>query len=70
MSNDMTHRWFTPALLGSWCASAEEALFDALHWGQAIRNPDTNGAIVLAPFATMEVREPPAGDRQADGAAC
>lgn len=73
MSDDMTHRWFTPVLLGSWCASAEEAMFDALHWGQAVRNPDPHGAIVLRPFAAMEVREPrprpPAGDRQADTAA-
>jgi hypothetical protein len=50
----MTHRWFTTAMLGPWCASADEALSDALHWGQAVRS---NGAIVLQPFATMEVRE-------------
>jgi hypothetical protein len=69
----MTHRWCSPALLGSWCASAEEALFDALHWGQAVRNPDPGGGIVLRPFAAMEVREPrsrpAAGDRQAGTAA-
>ena len=72
MPDDMTHRWCTPALLGVWCASAEEALSDALHSGQAVRNSDPNGAIVLRPFAAMEVREPPSRpsteDRQA--AAC
>jgi hypothetical protein len=72
MSDDMTHRWFTSALVGSWCASAEEALSDALQSGQAVRNPAPNGAIVLRSFAAMEVREPrsrpPAGDRQADTA--
>jgi hypothetical protein len=73
MSGNETHRWFTPVLLGRWCASAEEALFDALHRGQAVRNPDPGGAIVLRPFAAMEVREPrpraPAGDRRANAAA-
>ena len=66
----MTHRWFTPALLGSWCSSAEEALSDALQWGQAVRNADPDGAIVLQPFATMEVREyvQPSGVRRDDAA--
>jgi hypothetical protein len=41
-------------MLGPWCANADDALSDALHWGQAVRS---NGAIVLQPFATMEVRE-------------
>lgn len=74
MSEDMTHRWCTAALLGPWCGSADEALFDALRRGQAVRNPGPNGAIVLRSFAAMEVREPrsrpPAGDREADAAAC
>jgi hypothetical protein len=54
----MTHRWFTTALLGPWCSSAEEALSDALHWGQAIRGPGPDGEIVLRSFATMEERVP------------
>jgi hypothetical protein len=63
----MTYRWSTPALLGPWCASADEALADALRRGQAVRDPGSDGAIVLRPFATMEMCEPdPPAVRRAD----
>jgi hypothetical protein len=52
----MTYRWYTPALLGSWCSSTDEALHDALRWGQAVRNTDRNGEIVLHSFAAIETR--------------
>jgi hypothetical protein len=53
----MTHRWSTPALFGPWCASADDALCDALRWGQAVRHAGRKGEIVLQPFAALEVRE-------------
>jgi hypothetical protein len=65
----MTYRWSTPALLGPWFATADEALSHALHRGQAVRDPGANGAngaIVLRPFATLEVSEPgPPAERRA-----
>ena len=59
----MTHRWFTSALLGQWCSSPDEALFDALRSGQAVRNSDQNDEIVLRAFTAIEVREPRFGGR-------
>jgi len=52
----MTHRWSTTALVGPWCSSADEALYDALRWGQAVQGAGLDEQIVLQPFATMEVR--------------
>jgi hypothetical protein len=54
----MAYRWYTTALLGTWCSSADEALRDALRWGQAVRNSDRE--IALHSFAAMEMREPSA----------
>jgi hypothetical protein len=50
----MAHRWLTKVLIGPWCASADDALYDALRWGQAVQGPGLDGEIVLQPFATME----------------
>jgi hypothetical protein len=54
----MTHRWLSSALHGRWCAGIDEALFDALRAGQAIRAPGPNDEVVLRPFASIQVREP------------
>lgn len=52
----MTHRWHTKALVGPWCPSADDALYDALRWGQAVQGPGLDGEIVLKSFATLETR--------------
>jgi hypothetical protein len=57
----MTHRWFTSALLGRWCSSADEAMYDALRSGQAIRNSGEDDVIVLRSFTSIEVRKPRLG---------
>lgn len=59
----MTHRWFTSVLHGRWCSGAEEALFDALRAGQAVRTLDGEHAVVLQTFAAIEAREPRSGPR-------
>ena len=48
------YRWITAALVGRWCSSPEEALYDALRAGQASTAPEQSGRIVLCPFATIE----------------
>ena len=57
----MTHRWFTSALVGKWCLGPDEALYDALRAGQAVRNSGQNDEIVLRTFTGIEVREPKFG---------
>jgi hypothetical protein len=62
----MTHRWFTSVLHGRWCSGPDEALFDALRAGQAVRISERNDEVVLLTFAAIEEREPrrfPAGVR-------
>jgi hypothetical protein len=59
----MTHRWFTSALVGQWCSGPDEALYDALRSGQAMRNPDQNHEIVLRTFTGIEARQPRFGRR-------
>lgn len=61
----MTYRWSSSALRGRWCASAEEALLDALRAGQARCDARQNGLIVLEAFAWMEVGEPTGAPGQA-----
>lgn len=53
----MTHRWLSSALHGRWCASIDEALFDALRAGQAVRGSGQDDEVVLRPFASIQVRE-------------
>jgi hypothetical protein len=53
----MTHRWLSSALHGRWCASTDEALFDALRAGQAVRDSGQNDEVVLRPFASIQVRD-------------
>jgi len=53
----MTHRWLSSALHGRWCSSVDEALFDALRAGQAVRQAEEDDAVVLKSFASIEVRE-------------
>jgi hypothetical protein len=57
----MTHRWLSSALHGRWCSSADEALFDALRSGQAVRVAQENDEVVLKSFASIQVREPASG---------
>ena len=59
----MTHRWFTSTLLGQWCSGSDEALYDALRCGQAVRDSDHNDEIVLRTFTAIEVRKPRLGGR-------
>jgi hypothetical protein len=59
----MTHRWSSSALHGRWFSSADEALFDALGAGQAVREPGRNEKIKLLPFASIEERERSFGAR-------
>ena len=65
----MTHRWITSALFGQWCSSADEALFDALLSGQAVRDSGQNDEIVLRTFTAIEVRKPPVRVRASISAA-
>jgi hypothetical protein len=53
----MTHRWLSSALHGRWCSNTEEALFDALRAGQAVRGSEQSDEPVLKSFASIEVRE-------------
>jgi hypothetical protein len=53
----MTHRWSSRSLCGHWCSNLDEALFDALRAGQALRDSEQNDEIVLRSFASIEVRE-------------
>lgn len=57
----MTHRWITSTLIGQWCSSPDEALYDALRCGQAVRDSDLSDEIVLRTFTAIEVREPRLG---------
>ena len=60
-ASEMTHRWFTSALVGQWCSGSDEALYDALRSGQAVRSSDQDDEIVLRTFTAIEVREPKFG---------
>jgi len=53
----MTHRWFTSVLVGRWCSGHDEALYDALRSGQAVRNTGQDDEIVLRMFTGIEVRQ-------------
>lgn len=54
----MTHRWLSSALHGRWCSNTEEAMYDALRAGQAVRNSEPGDDVVLKSFTSIEVREP------------
>ena len=54
----MTHRWITSALHGQWCSGPDEALYDALRSGQAVRDSIDNDDVVLRTFTSIEVRAP------------
>lgn len=53
----MPHRWLSSSLHGRWCSNTDEALFDALRAGQAVRGPEGGDEVVLKSFASIEVRE-------------
>jgi len=54
----MTHRWATSALHGRWCSSPDEALYDALRSGQAVRDSNDTDQVVLRTFTLIEARMP------------
>lgn len=55
----MRYRYRTPALVGRWCSTREEALLDALKANQA-RRVDAH-EIELMSYTMIEEGDPPAG---------
>lgn len=53
----MTYRWLSSSLHGRWCANTDEALFDALRAGQAVRGSEQGDEVVLKSFASIEASE-------------
>jgi len=48
------HRWIAASLFGRWCASSDEAHFDALRAGQATLRLALDDQVVLRDFVAIE----------------